>query len=224
MTKQSLNVFYCAVCGWGSLQGVIMSTSGFGSPDLDFRPPPLARFTINLRVQDCPHCGYCASDIEEKIPGAARMVRSVKYLAVLDRRGKRDRRLIRHFLCASMLYENAGDLAAAARMSLNAAWAADDAKEGKRAAQRARRQVLRLVDELHARGNRLEEDPVWEALLLIDIARRAREFDRAKGLIAEVGAGETEPVRNLVAFQHERVVARDTGGYTIEEAMERPAD
>ena len=223
MTTQSADVFYCAVCGWGSLQGVITSTSGFGSPDLDLRPPPLERFTIDHWVQECPHCGYCAPEIGEKIPKAARMVRSKKYLAALDRRGKRDKRLIRQFLCASMLYENAGDLAAAARLSLCAAWAADDATEAKRAAQRARRRVLDLVERLHAQGGHLYEDPAWDSMQMLDIARRAREFDRAKSLIAELAEVGTEPFPTLVAFQRERIADRDTAAYTISEAMERSA-
>lgn len=223
MTTQSAGVFYCAVCGWGSLQGVIMSTSGFGSPDLDLRPPPLARFTIDHWVQECPHCGYCAPEIGEKIPGAAKMVRSAEYIATLKRRGKRDRRLLGQFLCASMLYENAGDLAAAARMSLCAAWAADDATEAKRAAQRARRRVLDLVGRLHARGGQLHEDPAWESIQMLDVARRAREFDRAKSLVAELAEVGTEPFPALVAFQRERIAERDTGAHTIQEAVERAA-
>ena len=214
---------YCAVCGWGSLQGGLGSTNAFGSPDLDLRPPGMARDTINYWVRECPHCGYCASDIEEKIARAAKMVRSAKYLAVLDRRGKSDRRLIRQFLCATMLYEHAGDLAAASRMSLYAAWAADDTKEAKRAAQRARKRVLELVDRLHAEGGTLNEDPAWDTMQMIDVARRAKDYGHANRLIAELTEVETDPFRALVAFQRERIAARDTGTYTIEEAMKHSA-
>lgn len=148
------------------------------------------------------------------------MVRSEKYLATLNRRGKRDTRLVRQFLCASMLYENAGDLVAAARMALCAAWASDDAKEAKRAAQRARRRVLELVEHLHARSGTLNEDPACDTVQMLDVARRAKEFGRAKRLIAELAGFGMEPFPALVAFQRARVEARDTGAYTIQTAME----
>jgi len=214
---------YCAVCGWGSLQGGLGSTNAFGSPDLDLRPPPLERCNIGYWVQECPHCGYCASTISEKIPGAGRMVRSAKYKAVLDRRGKRDKQLIRLFLCASMLYGNAGDLAAAARMSLYAAWAADDAKEAKRAAQRARKRVLELVDRLHARGGLLNEDPTWDTMQMLDVARRARDVGRTEQLVAELAKAGTD-FSTLATFQQKRFEARDTAAYTIDEALENAAD
>ena len=57
MTTQSAEECTCAVCGRVSMQGVIMSTNAFGSPDLDLRPPPMERFTIDHWVQECPHCG-----------------------------------------------------------------------------------------------------------------------------------------------------------------------
>lgn len=220
MTKQSFDAFQCAVCDRVSLQGVILSTSAFKSPDLDFRPPPLERFTIDHWVQECPHCGYCAPVISEKIPRAGKMVRSGKYRKILRKPQRGEAQLYNQFLCASALYEHAGDLAAAARMALCAAWVADDKTRGKAKAVRARQQVLRLVDELHAQGGRLEEEPAWETLQLIDVARRAKEFDRANRLIAELAEVETEPFPALVAFQRERVAARDTAAYTIDEAME----
>lgn len=220
MTTQSVDAFQCAVCDRVSLHGVIMSTSGFGSPDLDFRPPPLERFTIDHWVQECPHCGYCAPVITEKIRKAGKLVRSAKYRGILKKPQRGDAQLYNQFLCASALYEHAGDLAAAARMALCAAWVADDKQRGKAKAVRARKQVLRLVDELHARGGQLEEKPASENLQMIDISRRAKEFGRANRLIAELAEVGTEPIPALVAFQRERVAARDTNAYTIQEAME----
>ena len=46
------------------------SASIFEPPDLDTRPEDLMRSSIDLWIQTCPHCGYCAPDISRLIPGA----------------------------------------------------------------------------------------------------------------------------------------------------------
>lgn len=223
MTTQAADAFQCAICDRVSIQGVIMSTNAFGSPDLDLRPPPMERYTIDHWVQECPHCGYCAPEISKRITGAGKVVRSKHYRGILKKPRKGGSSLINQFLCASALYEHAGDMAAATWMSLFAAWTADDATRGKAKAVRARTRVLDLVDRLHAQGGHLHEDPVWDAMQMIDVARRAKEFGRAKSLIAELAEVETEPFPALVAFQGERVTARDTAAYTFKEAMESAA-
>lgn len=57
----------CGVCGGISEQTGLQSTNAFGSPDLDLRPPEMERSTMCYWVQTCPQCGYCASDIAEKL-------------------------------------------------------------------------------------------------------------------------------------------------------------
>jgi hypothetical protein len=86
----------------------------------------------------------------------------------------------------------------------------------------ARRRVLHLVDELHALGEPLDKDPVSETMWMIDVARRAGEFDRANGLIAELANVEDPFFRTLVAFQRGRVEAGDTKVHTVKEAMAEP--
>ena len=200
MTTQSAVESSCAVCGRVSTQGVIMSTNAFGSPDLDLRPPPMERFTIDHWVQECPHCGYCAPEIEEPIAGGAEVVGSGEYLAILNAPDGDDSRLVSRFLCASALFEHAGLLAEAAHEALHAAWAADDSEGGEEEAVLARKRVITLVDELHAQGRHLEKDPVSETMRMIDVARRAGESGRANQLIAELANVEDPFFRTLVPF------------------------
>ena len=56
----------CVICGAQGEFGWILSTNKFGLPDLDLRPPEMYRSTINLWIQRCHGCGFCAPDISEK--------------------------------------------------------------------------------------------------------------------------------------------------------------
>jgi hypothetical protein len=65
MTDIGEEIVTCAVCGRQTPQTILFSTSTFGAPDLDLRPPPMKRQTIEYWVQECPYCGYVASNISE---------------------------------------------------------------------------------------------------------------------------------------------------------------
>lgn len=69
----------CAVCGRASEHQVLASTNTMGPPDLDLRPEEMQRSTMNVWVQRCPHCGYCARSIEDETEGAAEYLRGEAY-------------------------------------------------------------------------------------------------------------------------------------------------
>ncbi len=66
----------CQVCGKTSMHPVLMSTNSFGYPDLDLRPAPMQRDTMDTWLDECPHCGYVASSLEIKLP---RLVEAVDF-------------------------------------------------------------------------------------------------------------------------------------------------
>ena len=43
----------------------LASTNQMGSPDLDLRPPEMARSTMDTWTHECPKCGYVASDFNQ---------------------------------------------------------------------------------------------------------------------------------------------------------------
>ena len=53
----------CAVCGKEHVFNVVMSTSSFGSMDLDTRPPRMKRDTLKYEIQMCDHCLYSNSGV-----------------------------------------------------------------------------------------------------------------------------------------------------------------
>ena len=64
----------CAACGRTSTHHVLGSTNTMGPSDLDMRPAPMARWTLDQQVQCCPHCGCCAWDISEPTEAAGEIV------------------------------------------------------------------------------------------------------------------------------------------------------
>src|SRR5215510_14310051 len=65
MTLQHPETIKCALCGVVSPQMLILSSSSFGTPDLDTRPPPMVRGTLLYWLQECPECGYAAADLSK---------------------------------------------------------------------------------------------------------------------------------------------------------------
>ena len=215
MTTISTEERRCALCGKLSPQALVLDANREGSADLDLRPPPEQRETIAHWVQECPHCGYCAPAIDEVTEGAEEALASPAYRAL--RTESRGSTLVVRLLCASTMLEHAHRLLEATETALWAAWAADDAGELEDA-KRARRRTLDLLDELHRRGEHYLEDPNAETLVMIDVARRAGEFERAEGLLEELAEVDDPRFGALVVFQRERIRARDTERHTIAEA------
>ena len=209
----------CAVCGKTSVQGFVAEAGREGSADLDLRPPPDQRETIAHWVQECPHCGYCGLTLEEPTAGAAEVIASEDYRAILERSSPE---LVARLVCASTLLEHAERWVEAAETAIWAAWAADDAGADEDAG-RARRRALDLLDEVRRRGDHYIENPGAETLVMADLARRAGEFGRAAELLNGLEAVDDPRFAAIVAFQRDRVAARDTGRYTVEEASRTDA-
>ena len=97
---------------------------------------------------------------------------------------------------------------------LQAAWAADDSGDPVSAAAYRRR-----VAELWA-----EPADHETALRLIDVLRRAGEFDRAEAAAARLAGQELdESAAAIVAYQRERIALRDAGRHLLSSAIRPPA-
>ena len=69
----------CSVCGKISSFSVLSSSNSMGSPDLDLRPAPMYRYTINLWIHECPDCGYVAHDLSEEAPVPHEWLKTEEY-------------------------------------------------------------------------------------------------------------------------------------------------
>ncbi len=114
----------CAVCGVESKQAVLTSYSLFGEPDLDFRPAPMMRSTMNCWLMECPNCRYVAKTLRRWPCASKKTLRQI--YSGLDT----SLPLLAHAFHKRALYcEYVQDATGALRAYLCAAWACDDAED-----------------------------------------------------------------------------------------------
>lgn len=209
----------CAHCGTNNEILVLGSTNAFGSADLDMRPPPMARGTLAHRIHRCRKCGYCAPDLETKV-GRDGLMDSPKYGAILANNGYPE--VARMFIAYAFLSESTGNLSAAARAFLNAAWVCDDqADEYVDSSRTCRNVVLRLMSDLHLNGQSFSEDLVTDSILELDLLRRTGQFDEVlKRAGALSGTALPAVLHSICAFQQRLAAARDLSCYTVSDALE----
>ena len=212
MTTIVIETVKCGCCGKKSKQRGLGSTNQFGSADLDLRPPPMARDTMEFWLQTCPGCGLVAEDLAAETPAVADLVRSDAY-----RRGGLDRAapdLALTFLRQATIEASRGAMRAAFGNLLSAAWVADDAGD----ADLARTLRIRAAGSLDAVPDLDDED----RLRLADVLRRAGDFVGAERILSDL-AGRTlpDPLPRLVAFARDRTAAQDDGRFTVADALRR---
>ena len=162
----------CAVCGKEHVFNVVISTSSFGSMDLDTRPPRMKRDTLKYEIQMCDHCLYSNSDIETLFPNFdAEMLKTPEYIEVAN--NSEIDATAKAFFLAGLLqayHENYRD---AGIYFLNAAWIFDDLNEHDFAvlARRQSHEFLSMFVE--------ETEDVNLAVLTVDLQRRVGDFNDA---------------------------------------------
>lgn len=250
MTIRMIDTVACRMCGAVSQHISIGSTSSIGASDLDFRPPERARSTIDCWLQECPECGYVAVEIAgveaqftdgppapeppaEPEEGVDAIMRKAEWRALAAMPPKRYRR----FLKRSLIDETLGNLAQAGEWALNAAWAADDEADGvgldaslseepvdaadaAAAAKTARIRAAALLAKA-LENNAVEPKEVLDhQLRLIDVLRRAGKWPEAAAICEQLSPLANKTAAAILAFQRQRIAAKDDGGYTLADVDE----
>jgi hypothetical protein len=189
-----------------------MSTTTFGSPDLDLRPPEMQRSTMGTWLQLCPHCAYCAPDISQP-PADAQVLRSEPYRAALQREDFPE--LARRFL-AYAVASGPSDPAVAAQAFLQSAWVCDDAGLPEQATESRRRAA-----EWFRRGKPFADDEQGFATgaVLVDVLRRCGQFAEASSECAALLAaqGATGVLRKVLEYQQRLIARADIGAHGVSE-------
>jgi len=207
----------CAVCGATSQQAELGSTSIFGKPDLDGRPAELARSTIDMWVERCPSCGYCAKDLSEAEEGASEVVQTARYRSQLD--DEEYPQLANSFLCLSLIQEHMGSYAKAGWSSVHAAWACDDEK-CRDAARRCRMRALTLFEQARKKGQAISREPGAEDARMVDLMRRSGLFESALELCDRALAKSPDAtISRILGFERMLILGKDDACHTIEEAL-----
>lgn len=202
----------CSVCGASTQFHMLASTSTFGSPDLDLRPAEMQRSTMSVWLQECPACGYVAGSVEEFAPVTREWLERSAYRRCegIDFASPLAARFYRHYMIRTMCHDREGAFFAL----LHAAWVCDDMGDDKNA-RHCREKALPLLDQLIGEGGPNEET---RRVVKADLLRRSGHFEE---LLEEFGALRfTEEIpAKIAAFHISRAKARDSGCYTVEEAV-----
>ena len=206
----------CALCNEISNHTVFGSSNAFGSPDLDTRPPEMARSTIDTWVQTCPSCGYCAQDISKPLARLSEIVHSDSYQQQLT--NPDFPKLANAFLCSSQIQENAGEYAGAGWACIHAAWSCDDAGSDA-AAQKCRKKAVSLIPKARENGQQFAGQAGAEEATMVDLLRRSGEFERALQTCDDALKKNPDEVLSAVLrFQKLLIGKSDVGCHTIVEA------
>lgn len=203
----------CYLCGKISDQMVLASTSQFGAPDLDLRPPEMERSSMELWFQECPHCGYISKDIYDKTTVTKEWLKSETYLSCDNRSFKA--KLAEKFYKQYMTKIKDENYKYAFFAVHYAAWVSDDAQDTDNAIY-CRKKALEALEKF------VVDQDQKETFLLIkaDLLRRTGQFDLLIAEYKEKTFSE-ELLNKIVAFQIEKAKQKDTSCYTVADVMRK---
>jgi len=208
----------CCLCAMQSEFLVLASTNRMGSPDLDTRPPEMERSTMRTWVQQCPNCGYCASEVAAPRPEARAVVGTLEYKRQLDDPAFPP--LANSFLCKALIESACGEYSAEAWAFIHAAWVCDDSDHLEQAIA-CRQRAVEAIARAEEHGQRLTEQEGAGTAILVDLLRRSGRFDKARRAIAErCGTIADDIILRVLDFQMWLIDQDDKSCHTIAEAYE----
>ena len=230
MTRIRKRTMKCAICRKESTHSVILSTSSFGSKDLDFRPPGMMRRTLPLWIQECPHCGYVNSDISEKMPVTLKMLGEIQStnLSCFNPDNIAAIRFYKLYVLKKTIFDsspknpNDYDLLLDAFYSvLHAAWVCDDKREPDGAII-CRKKALQILNELQLIYTKdssffLENFSLDRVFIMkADLMRRAGLFEKLLSEFEEIPLFSDPSLSEIIRFHINKAKAGDTRCYTFD--------
>jgi hypothetical protein len=220
MTTYSTRQASCAVCGHTSHTSCLDSTNSIGSPDLDLRPPEMRRSTIDSWIQRCPHCDYCAPNIERDEFQSAARISDPLYVETLEDLALPAK--AREFLCWSLIAASAHKFDAAAWARINAAWICDDAGDPT-AATKCRSLAIDSIEIGEVFGQALATQTGADVAIVVDLLRRCGRFDEARSRVRHaLESVKDQTVRDVLHFQMHLCDSGDRNCHTIAQAVQPP--
>ena len=220
MTTFSERRATCGVCNELSDQMILTSTSSFGAPDLDLRPAPMKRGTMEFWVQCCPHCDYVSSDLEEveNLDAVRRVMIGPDWRALAQNLELPELTWV--FLRRSLITQALGDLQEAGLAALYAAWGADD-EDDAAWSEKCRRRATDLTIALLKTNPLDQQTDHITRLRLIDMLRRVGSWEEAASQSAELTGKSDDPtITAVLRYQTELIARRDADRHTVADATE----
>lgn len=217
MTTVSGKEVDCCICGAKSNHTRATSTTAFGSPDLDTRPPEMERSTICHWIQRCPSCGYCAPDISECSPDASIIIKLPDYQNIVNNKSIPD--VAASFMALSYEKQHMQIFLESAWSAIHAAWICDD-ENNDVAARECRLVAISMIAKGKAQSQNIEYQPGVLEAITIDLMRRAGMFREAMNLAEETLTKDMEEIiTQVVKFEVELINLKDIDTHTISEAL-----
>lgn len=166
----------CANCNVKSRQLQKIEAEMNSAPDLDLRPAPERRHTMDQWLQECPNCSLICPDLANPPSGAGDTLSHPDYVATTGDRTLLP--LVRKFRAWAYIAERADLRADAGFAHLHAAWVADDAMDPGLAALQRHMAVMHL-SPARDRGRVYARQKGAAEALLADLHRRMGNWDDA---------------------------------------------
>lgn len=207
----------CCICGTENECSVLGSTNSMGSPDLDLRPAPMERNTMEAWFHQCTSCHYVSVDLALESDNAKAIVESEDYQTLISNSDLPE--IARRFALCSLL--NSHDREIAGTALLRAAWVCDDAEEVK-LAKSFRNQSADLLKKLQPFEDNEEQATV--ATMLIDVLRRSERFEEAAKLANQMlkfkAVKRSEVMLAVVKFQQSLCESQSSACHLVSDAVE----
>ena len=235
MTTYASQKYQCSVCGTVSEFKVLASTNSFGYPDLDLRPAPMQRWTMDAWIQECPECGYAANEISDRLEISPEFLKSEEYRSCDGLKFKSGLAVL--FYRQYMIRMKSKFSGSAFDAVLHAAWCCDDADDPENARHCRELAIPLLTKDIESEKAYLDDIIAYQAqsqdpdpwstniqeklnnmlIMKADLLRRAGQFDR---LITEYeNVRFSEPLlEKILAFEIEKAKQQDTNRYTVRDA------
>lgn len=198
------SVVNCPNCGKEFDALLLVSTNSFGPPDLDLRPAPMQRNTMEYWLQECPHCGLVFANTPFK-EDVSNFIRTLKYKSC-DNIKFADR-ISSNFYKLGSLYEFLECYEDAYYAFLHAAWACDDFETFEKSSI-CRKKALEMLEKSHVE---LDENLILQKA---DILRRAGLFDEVVMLLKDK-VFNVALLNKIAKFQIDLSLRKDIDCYTV---------
>lgn len=210
MSRFKMVMKKCAVCGHEAEYKLIMSTSGFGSMDLDTRPPALARFLLSDQVEFCEHCGYANIDIScLSRENVQEYMETDEYQNILN---SSINETSKKYLLTAYLTPFRKHTDYRGGYYLKAAWAFDDHHDTENAIEARKKSVDFLMQYAKIRKK------IKIEVIVVDVLRRSLQFEEAKKLALDLlERVDDDLMKKILLFQIELINKKDVACHKVSE-------
>jgi hypothetical protein len=207
----------CGVCGQGSVQLVLASTTSFGQ-DLEGRPEGPARWAFEYEIETCPACSYTSWEIVEATPAARDLVTTERYRSTAA--DATVTALAARFLAAALVAETDGRTAEAGWLALRAAWACDDDHDDN-CAKACRERALELFEQCGVSGLGCPDEKTAHAVLANLLRRLGRFSEALREYDAGLSSAGSPMAQHVLNVGRDFAAAHNSDGHSLP-SLDRP--